>query len=226
MILIHSIWEEAITFLRKYKIASTFAFQSMSQFAKNSYTQYMGKVVQGVGQMIIFGRIDAEGSRIFTEIAGKKNVEVIQKTITQTSLLSDDPQYSTSERSNPTQENYIDASNLRNTSFLEAHVYPVKNGTVYPPVLGKLNFVTKKEKNKIKMKIRMKKQYDWEKYVSDIGSFINNQPVESEKLNEEGIVVGEFEYKKEDAGKEEITEGKENKDSSWRRDPLGEKFGF
>ena len=225
-LLIHSLWEEGITLLRKYKVASTFAFQSMSQFAKNDYTQYMGKVVQGVGQMIVFGRIDAEGAKIFSEIAGKKNVEVIQKTITQTSLLSDNPTYSMSERSNPTQENYIDASDLRNTSFLEAHVYPVKNGTVYPPVLGKLYFVTDKEKNSVKLEIQNSEQYDWDEYVSDIGLFINDKPVDDGKLEIKGTVVGEFEYKEENLENTSTENDIKNESNPWGRDPLGEKFGF
>lgn len=225
-LLIHSLWEEGITLLRKYKVASTFAFQSMSQFAKNDYTQYMGKVVQGVGQMIVFGRIDAEGSKIFSEIAGKKNVDVIQKTITQTSLLSDNPTYSMSERSNPTQENYIDASELRNTSFLEAHVYPVKNGTVYPPVLGKLYFVTDKEKKRTKIEVQNTKQHNWNNYVSDVGLFINNKPVDDKKLEIEGTIVGEFEFKEEELKDSAKENNIKNEDNPWGRDPLGEKFGF
>lgn len=185
--LMHSHWESVITWMRKYKLCFTAAFQSNSQFDKNEMTRYMGKVIQGVGQIISFGRLDGESSKIYSELSGKEEVNVVQKTVSQTSILSDDPTYQESERVTRQREAYRDVSQLRNLNFLEANVYTVRDGKVLPPILGKLYFVTDKEINSIKIV-----HEEWNEYVADVGEFLKNEPVSDEKLRKEGIVLGEL----------------------------------
>lgn len=171
--LMHSCWEDPIALHRKYRIAYTFSFQSNAQFMKNDFTRYMAEIIQGVGQMTVFGRTDANAGKIFGAISGKEAVDMIQDTVTQTSLLSDNPAYSESQRITESREEYIDAADLRNRNFLEVTVYPIKNGNVFPPVLGKLNFLTEKEKNDIP-----EEYFDFEKYIKDDEMILLNQPIE------------------------------------------------
>ncbi|MCR5836501.1 MAG: TraM recognition domain-containing protein [Lachnospiraceae bacterium] len=187
--LIHPMWEETITFLRKYKVAATFAFQSNAQFAKTEYTKYMGKVIQGVGQMIIFGRLDHESGKIFSEIAGEEMVTMLQNSVSQNSLLSDSPSYTEQVREMQTAESYADVSSLRNKQFLEVHVFPIYNSTVLPPVLGKTFFVTEKEKNSVKKDI-----VDFSDVIENYGDVLVNRPVSEQKLKELGLKNGGFEF--------------------------------
>lgn len=181
--LMHSCWKEVIAWHRKYRIAYTFSFPSNAQFMKNDFTRYMAEIIQCVGQMTVFGRTDANAGKIFGAISGKKAVDVIQDTVTQASLLSDNPAYSESQRITESREGYVDAAELRNRNFLEVTVYPIKNGNVFPPVLGKLNFLTEKEKNDIP-----EEYFNFEQYVMEEGAVLLNEPVDITTIN------GEYEF--------------------------------
>lgn len=211
--LMHSHWESVITWLRKYKLCFTAAFQSNSQFEKNDMTRYMGKVIQGVGQIITFGRLDGESSKIYSELSGKEEIDVKQTTVNQTSILSDNPSYQEGERVTRQREAYRDVSELRNLNFLEANVFTVRDAKVLPPILGKLYFVTKKEINRIKVK-----EEKWNDYVIDSDEFLANKPVSLERLSKEGIVVGELRVTEQHYGENtENTEKKENNDNNERK---------
>lgn len=70
--LVHPCWEEPITIFRKYRVALTFAFQSMSQFSKNDTTKYLANITMGVGQLMLFGRTDGLTSEEYSKMAGKE----------------------------------------------------------------------------------------------------------------------------------------------------------
>ena len=172
--LMHSSWEDAVDVLRKYRMAFTFSFQSNAQFMKNEFTRYMAQIILGVGQMIVFGRTDDVSSKLFSAMGGKERKDMVQDTVSQTSLWESDPSYSESQRITETREDYMDASDVRNRKFLEVSVYPIYNGDVLPPVLGKLNFLSDKEKNDIPEE----RYIDFEKYVEDSEPVLLNKPVD------------------------------------------------
>ena len=172
-------------------------------------TRYMGKVIQGVGQIITFGRLDSESSKTYSELSGKEEVDIKQTTVTQTSLLSDNPSYQEGERVTRQREAYRDVSELRNLNFLEANVYTVRDAKVLPPILGKLYFVTNKEINRIKVK-----EEKWNDYVIDSDEFLANKPVSLERLSKEGIIVGELKVTEQHYGENVEKNENENNDNN------------
>lgn len=200
--LMHSLWEETITWLRKYKLASTLCFQSNAQFEKNELTKYMGNVIQGVGQIIAYGRIDLKGGEILGNLAGKELVDVLQNTVSQNSMLSENPTYSESVRNTPTREAYIDVSELRNTDFLVVTVFTIHKGKTLPPQQGKMFFVTEKEMEKVKIT-----NFKWDKYISNNENYLIDAPVSAETLQKNGISIGEYTFGEND---DKVDEKEEN----------------
>ena len=169
--LVHPCWEEPITIFRKYRVALTFAFQSMSQFSKNDTTKYLANITMGVGQLMLFGRTDGLTSEEYSKMAGKEKKNVMQETVNTNSIFSDNPTYGESVRSNPTREDYLDASDLSNTDFLEVHVFTVINGRTYPPIKGKLSFLTDLEIKKIP-----NEHIDFSPFIEMSDTILTNSP--------------------------------------------------
>lgn len=164
----------AISILRKYKIAATFAFQSNSQFLKNQQTKALDGLMRSVGQMVVFGRMDEISSSIYNKLAGKEVTRMVQDTESSNSLFSENPSSSKSRRITKTREDYADVADLRNTDFLEVNVFPVKNGNVLPVKKGKFFFVTKKERKAAKKMTKGFKK-DWTGYVKDESMILTNE---------------------------------------------------
>lgn len=178
-IVINELWEEAITLLRKYRVAFTFAFQSNAQFLKNDYAKALDGIMRTVGQMIVFGRLDDTSSAIYNRLAGKAKTNIQQATISKNSIFSQDPSYSESVRNTPGREDYLDVSDLRNTEFLEVHVFPIKKGTALPPRKAKFAFVTDKEKfeaKKLNEDVRTREY--WNQFKKQDGMILTNDSVE------------------------------------------------
>lgn len=169
--LVHPCWEEAITIFRKYRVALSCAYQSISQFSKNEQTKFLANIMMGVGQAILFGRVDRLTSEEYMKMAGKEKKNVSQETVSTNSIFSDNPTYGESIRSTPTREDYVDASDLRNTDFLEVHVFPVINGRTYPPTKGKLSFLTDLEMKKIP-----NEHIDFSPFIEMSDTILTNSP--------------------------------------------------
>lgn len=140
---IHPVFEDIFALYRQYRVAVGVAIQALSQMSKNDSTKYLGDVLMGAGTHIVFGRLSPSEMELYSTMAGANEVMVSQKTVTQTSIFSDNPSLSVGERITPTLKNNIEGSDMRHLDFQEVTVLTIKSGRVLEGQLGKVNFLPK-----------------------------------------------------------------------------------
>lgn len=147
-----------VTFYRKYKVSCMFALQSLSQPESSPRTKYLKDTLLSVGTLVVFGRTSSADSKIISEMGGQEEYEMVQKTATRTSLLSENPSSSFSERTTPDQKNTVDPHDVRFRDFQELTVLTIDEGRVMPARLAKAAFVPKRAFETDRQKIeRMQK---------------------------------------------------------------------
>lgn len=145
----HPAFEEFVTLYRQYKVGVTFAVQSQSQFEKNSTTKYLKGIFMTVGTHFAFGRLSPDEMKTYSKMAGTTEVDVAQRSVTETSIFEENPTKSYSERVTPTLKNNIEESDLRQLDFQEVTVLTVDNGRVLEGVLAKVAFLKKDAYNPV-----------------------------------------------------------------------------
>ena len=93
------------------------------------------------------------------KMGGEIDYIMEQNTISETSITSDNPQYSYSTRETVQKQARVDSTKARYQDFMQVYFFTVDNGTPIPPFHGKVNFVEKYEKVGLK-------RYNpkWDKY--------------------------------------------------------------
>lgn len=156
----HKMYDVMITLYRQYRVAVGLAMQSTSQMEKSRATAYLKNVILGAGTHIVFGRGSAEEMKLYSELGGLEDVDIIQKTVTTTSMFSSNASQSGGERMQKDKVNVMEGSDIRMRDFQEVTVFTIDNGRVLFPYAGKLNFVKKES-----FQPKDVKRVNWAKYV-------------------------------------------------------------
>ena len=159
----HQSLEEMFTLYRQYGVACYIAIQSLSQMEKSDLTRYLKGVFMGAGTHIVFGRLSPDEMELYSTMAGASEVDVVQKTVSQSSILSDNPSITTSERSNPTMKNKMEGSDIRILDFQEVTVLTIDNGRVLEGKFGKVSFLQDSD-----FRQRPKYNINWDKLKDKI----------------------------------------------------------
>lgn len=141
----HSSIEAMWALFRQYRVAIVFALQSLSQTEKTQSTAYLKQVFLTAGTHIVFGRVGIEEMKIYSEMGGLEEGDLVQKTVSQNSLLSENTGMSFSERVTKEKKNVIEGSDVRQGDFQEVTLLYIDNGRVMPGAKCKTNFINKKE---------------------------------------------------------------------------------
>ena len=160
---LHRQLEDFITVFRKYQVGCTFAVQGMTQFEKNDETRYLGGVFMGSGTQYVFGRLDNNEMKTYSELVGKMYKEVEQKTTSQTSIFAENASRTTSTRTTPDTEDRLSGTKIRQLDFQEITVLTVDKGRVLEGKLGKVHFVKNKDYKKVKAF-----DVDWEELAANV----------------------------------------------------------
>lgn len=184
---LHPVMEDFVTLYRQYMVAVTMAIQSHAQMERTSITQYLKDVFMTVGTHIAFGRLSPKEMKIYQEMGGIYEEEVAQKTISETSLLSDNPSLSTSERVTPTQKNKVSGSEMRYLDFQEVTLLGVDEGRVSDARFCKVSFLEKEDYAKVNIK-----KINWEKVKPNV-EIIDKPVAESSGGNTEKENIPEIE---------------------------------
>jgi len=147
----HPCYEDMIALYRQYRVAVVLAVQSSTQTEKNKATAYLKNVIMGAGTHIVFGRLSPDEMDLYSKMAGINRQDVAQKSVTETSLLSSNPSYSTQERYTPTLVNNLEGSDIRLLDFQEISIFTIDNGRVLPGRLGKVFFLKEDAFKPVKM---------------------------------------------------------------------------
>jgi len=159
----HQAYEDMVALFRQYNVSCMFAIQSQSQFEKNEFTRYLKGVFEGVGLHIVFGRIGESEMQMYSNLAGVKKLKMVQRTISKTSLLTEDPSYSMSDRTTPTTENNMEGAEMRYRDFQEVTVFWVDDGRIMKARPAKVEFVKPEAFER-----REYYQPDWKQYVETL----------------------------------------------------------
>lgn len=168
----HPALEDMFTLYRQYKTAVTIALQALSQTEKSNTTKYLKSVFLGAGTHIVFGRLSPDEMELYSAMAGSSEVDVEQKTTTQTSILSDNPTISDSERVTPTQKNYMEGSDMRLLDFQEVSILTIDRGRVLAGQFGKVAFLKSTAFQK-----KPYKKVNWEKLKKQVQIVMPKQNV-------------------------------------------------
>lgn len=141
----HKIIEDMYALFRQYGGSVCLAMQSTSQMDKFKTTAYLKGVILGAGTQILFGRVSAEEMKLYEALAGEKIEDSIQKSISQTSLLTSTASQNESERMVKEKKNVITGRDIRRRNFQEVTVFKIENNRVKDGFLGKCSFLDKKE---------------------------------------------------------------------------------
>lgn len=177
-VLLHPQMERCFSLFRQYRVAMTVAIQSLDQMDRSELTKYLkGVIIGNCAHHIVFGRSSTTEMKLYSELAGKKASFTSQSSVSQTSLTTENPSYSYSERVAPTEVNVLEPADVRNRGFQEVTVFSVVNGSSITPFYGRVSFLKKSE-------YRTKKRYrvKWVNYytsqvnkVSTINDSVVNQ---------------------------------------------------
>ncbi|MBQ7556655.1 MAG: TraM recognition domain-containing protein [Lachnospiraceae bacterium] len=141
-ILLHPDIEEFVSLHRQYRNANFFAFQTLDQMDKNQDTRYLkGSLLGNCSTQILFGRISPTEMKIYEAMAGMELSDVVQNTVSETSLTTENPSYSYSTRITSQMGKRMEATDMRYRDFQEVTVFSVKQGSPEEPFVGRVDFL-------------------------------------------------------------------------------------
>ena len=173
------VYEDMTMLFRQYRCGVVLLTQSLSQFSKTSASQYIGKIVQGVGTQVVFGRLSAEEMKIYETLAGVEYIKDVQKTESHNSILDPNATASYSERTTNTRKNKIEGTDLRNRKFREGAIFSVRKSSVLEAKICKFSFVPKKELKKKNVRL-----VNWSLFLPEEETPIE-LPTNEEKFDED-----------------------------------------
>ncbi len=140
-VLIHPSLEKNFSLFRKFRVGMIVAIQTIDQMEKNEITKYLKGVLLGCAHIIVFGRSALSDMKIFSALAGIRDVTEEQKSTTETAITDDSPHYSYSTRETPTQKNAIEEIDIRMKDFQEVTFFTTRDGRPLPPFKGTVEFL-------------------------------------------------------------------------------------
>lgn len=162
--------ERLLSFARQYRLALILALQTLEQTKKNEITKYIEGLLVGVGTIVVFGRASATEMKLFSSLSGKYKDTVSQHSISQTSLLDDNPNYVTGDREVEQEVMVQSETDIRQRDFSEATLITIREGRVLPGIHVKGHFLPKKERGEQPVtKIK------WRKIASQYGTIFEEE---------------------------------------------------
>lgn len=160
-VLLHPYLEEYFSLHRQYRVCNMVALQTFDQMEKDKKTSFLKSVLLGVGHQIVFGRVSTTEMEIYETMGGKIMKDEIQKTISETSITEEKPNYSYSTRRTMKESAYITGTDLRYRDFQEVTFFTTEENTPLRPIHGKVNFLKPSNKKGYPpLKVRWTQYYD------------------------------------------------------------------
>lgn len=158
----HPFFDDVVALYRQFGIMAVLALQTLSQTDKSANTRYLKDVFMGCGTHIVYGRIGVSEMKLYSEMGGVEFMDDVQHTTTGNSLLSENTQYTESDRVTRTKKNVIEGGSMRYRDFQEVTIFTMREGRVLHPRLGKVSFVDRKEFRKRRVDF-----VSWHKYMPE-----------------------------------------------------------
>lgn len=153
--------EQMFTLFRQYGVSMCVAIQTLDQMERTNMTKYLKGIITGsCATQIVFGRANISDMKLYSELAGKSDVTVIQESVSRNSILDSNPDMRTQQRISAEKRNVLEGTDIRNRDFQEITVFSVDNGRILDPFLGKVNFLDRKN-----FKSKRRKRYNWNKLL-------------------------------------------------------------
>lgn len=138
---VHPFFDNVIALYRQYKVPAVLTLQTLTQLEKSNATAYLKNVFLGAGTHIVFGRLAPEEMKLYSEMSGVNRELMEQKTTSENSIFTSNPNYSESVRTTPNVAPVLEGADMRILGFLELTIFTVNNGRVLPGQLGRVFFV-------------------------------------------------------------------------------------
>ncbi len=158
---VHPFFNEVVSLYRQYGIAVTLSIQSLDQLTVSKATEFLSTLFQTVGCHIVFGRLSAREMELYQKLSGNEMKDLIQYTISQSSLL-DTNSINRSERTSPTKVAKKEGAEMRYKGFQEVTVFYTDENDVREPRDGKVNFLPKKAFRPLK-----ETKIQWEEFMPE-----------------------------------------------------------
>lgn len=173
-VLLHARFEQMFTYYRQFRVGSCVAIQTLDQMRKNPSTAYFESILLGnTAHQMFYGRLSPTEMEIIQKMGGEVDYVMEQNTVSETSITSDNPQYSYSTRETVQKQARLDSTKARYQDFMQVYFFTVDNGTPIPPFHGKVNFVEQYEKVGLK-----RYNPSWDKYFPKYkATFISSEDV-------------------------------------------------
>ena len=98
-----------------------------------------------------------------SDLSGTEKIEVVQKSKSSSSIIEENPNSSTSERTSMDRQAIIEASDVRNRDFTEVTILTLLDHRVLNAQLGKTHFLKKSDWEK-----KPRRKINWDKVGKDI----------------------------------------------------------
>ncbi len=163
--LLHQRMEQCFTMFRQYCVSTCVALQTLDQLDKNESTRYMRNVLLGnTAHQIFFGRMSPTEMKLLEEMGGQYSTLMEQDTVSQQALSVENSTKTMSKRTTMTKDKYIEGATARYKDFMEVTFFTVLKGSAKRPVAGKVDFIEKYKKSKVKRyRVNWHELYDADK---------------------------------------------------------------
>ena len=148
--------------LRQYNVSLLVALQTLAQF-DTCNVPGLKDIIMTAGTHIVFGRTSKQEMEYYSALSGKVKKDVVQKTVSKNSILSEDPNMSFSERVTEDETEAVTENQIRMRRFREATILTVENGNVMNARVGKTFFLRPKDFRKKKRHVYPYKE--WSRFV-------------------------------------------------------------
>lgn len=142
--LFHPRLELCTTLFRQYNTSMLLFMQSLSQYDKNSTTQYLKTVLTGnCAHQIIFGRASKEDMEFYRDISGIEfDVEEVLS-VRESTLTEENTSQQFTHSATLEERERITMDDIRYREFLECTVFSTQHSAPIEPFLGKTHFLPK-----------------------------------------------------------------------------------
>lgn len=173
-VILHPTFERALSLFRQYRCGITACIQSIDQMLKSETTKYLKLIFMGgCAHHVVFGRCGVSEMEEYSKLAGKEWRTQEMTAISETALSLENTSASFSTRTSESLENSLEGTSIRNPDFQEVTVFSVVSGNLVPPFAGKVAFLKRERKLKVK-----RIHVEWDKIYKSCYSTLSDAPQE------------------------------------------------
>ena len=161
--LFHPRLELCTTLFRQYNTSMLLFMQSLTQYDKNSTTQYLKTVLTGnCAHQIIFGRASKEDMEFYKELSGIDfDVEEVMS-VRENALTEENTSQQFTHSSTLEERERISMDDIRYREFLECTVFSAQHSAPMEPFLGKTHFLPKGyDPRMVRYRVNWHQYYDY-----------------------------------------------------------------